>query len=185
MRLAILWCWCGLLAGCNGFALSRSAAAPRTAPLPVVMVGKNGVSRREVLGGGTDGLYKRFVKGGGGELTLFVIAGAIASYRGTKRGALFDELAALDGSDKNRGSGQHVPTVQISSSPQMGQVSVEVSAPANAPDRVDYVRGPNARTHHIRGPDACPGLLNRCGSRTPPLVRSSPGESIPRTNPLC
>ena len=25
------------------------------------MVGKNGVSRREVLGGGSDGLYKRFV----------------------------------------------------------------------------------------------------------------------------
>ena len=73
-----------------------------------------------------------------------------------------------------------MPTVQISSSPQMGQVSVEVSAPANAPDRVDYVRGPNARAHQIRGPDACPGLLNRCGSRTPPLVRSSLGESIPR-----
>lgn len=98
--------------------------------------GSQQVSRRDVLDG--NATYKRFVKAGGGEALLAVIAASVALYGGRVRNGLFNDLEQLEASVS---SSVPSPTVFMSTSAAMGQVIVELSAtvPESLQDRIDYI----------------------------------------------
>ena len=99
--------------------------------------GSSSATRREVVSG--DALYKSFVKSGGGEALLAVIAASIAAYGGTRRDALKDEVLSLDISSATSPT-PHIPSVVLSPSGANGRVGCEVTAPIVAlPDKVDYI----------------------------------------------
>ena len=115
-----------------------------------------------------------------GEALLAVIAGSIAYYGGSRRGLLFQDLAALDNdSSKNQGAVPHLPKVRVLPSGANGRVSVEVSASATSPDSIDYVWVKDAASGEILGgrafrPDDAPvlSILASPGQRLVPLVHS-------------
>jgi len=170
-----------LLRVCNGFVVSpyRVASSPSTSfRLPAVRAGREKMSRRDVVSGGS--WYKSFVNAGGGEALLFVIAGATALYGGSVRGSLFEDLKELESGGRNQGATSHVPTVRISPSGANGRVSVEISVSAvAAPDCIDYIWVRDEQTGEITGarsfrPSESPvlGLLATRGQHLRPLVHS-------------
>ena len=115
------------------------ASCARSEVLAMLAGRNNGgtATRREVVSG--DSLYKSFVKSGGGEALLAVIAASIAAYGGTRRDALKDEVLALDTSSTISAT-PHVPLVVLSPSGANRRVGCEVTAPIVAlPDKVDYI----------------------------------------------
>ena len=103
---------------------------------------KDYIGRREV----PDTLTKKFYKSGGGEALLGVIAAATATYGGSVRSRLFDELRELGGGIKNKGDSPHVPVVTLSPGRALGQVSVEITAPG---DGIDYIWATDADSGEI------------------------------------
>ena len=123
------------LAACDGLMLPT---APRASP--PTMAARKKPTRRQVINGeaASDSAYKSFVKGGGGEATIFVIAGAIAAFGGSVRGNLYDDLAELQTTSKSLDS-VAPPTVNLIPTVAAGKVTVEVVAPKVAGDYVDYM----------------------------------------------
>jgi hypothetical protein len=144
---------------------------------PAVCAGAKDLSRREVIS--ANSWYKSFVKAGGGEALLFVIAGATALYGGSVRGSLFDDLKELEAGGRNQGVA-HVPIVRISPSGANGRVRVEISASGvAAPDSIDCIWVRDERTGEIIGARSFRstespvlGLLAVRGQSLVPLVHS-------------
>jgi hypothetical protein len=119
----------------------HAACRPATAGAKLIMAAggnkQSSATRREVVSG--DSMYKSFVKGGGGEVLLGVIAASVAAYGGTRRDALKDEVAMLDASSAISAT-PHLPSVVLSPSGANGRVSCEITAPTvAAPDRIDFI----------------------------------------------
>jgi len=148
---------------------------------PVAMASGDRYSRREVVQG--DSFYKSFVKGGGGEALLGVIAAGLAFYGGTRRDSLFDDIAALDASAPSATT-PHSPLVTLTAVQANGRVKLEVAAPAIAgPDRVDSMWVKDAVTGEIiaaqqfqaAGPPPVLSILVENGRRIVPVVHCTEG----------
>ena len=115
----------------------------------------NAVSRREVLDGSSvtkqfyapDGFRSGLPPGWSPALVL-ALGSAAASYGGSRRSKLFDEMRELGGGAKNQGK-PHLPMVTLSPGRAPGQVAVEITAVASAPDAIDYIWATDADTGEI------------------------------------
>ena len=118
---------------------------------------KPAVSRRDVLSG--DSLTRQFydpdgfrsgLPPGWSPALVVALGSAAASYGGSKRSKFFAELRELAAAGvKNQGAVSHVPTVTLSAGRAPGQVSVEITALARAPDALDYIWAADADTGEI------------------------------------
>ena len=117
---------------------------------------KKSVSRREVLDGSSltkqfydpDGFRAGLPPGWSPALVL-AIGSAAASFGGSRRSKLFNELRELGGGIKNQGKPQHLPMVTLSPGRAPGQVAVEITALTSAPDAIDYIWASDADTGEI------------------------------------
>ena len=113
------------------------------------------VSRREVIDGSSvtkqfydpDGFRSGLPPGWSPALVL-VLGSAAASFGGSRRSKLFDEMRELGGGAKNQGK-PHLPMVTLSPGRAPGQVAVEITALASAPDAIDYIWATDADTGEI------------------------------------
>ena len=162
---------------------------PRASRICMMGAKRGGVSRREVLDGSS--ITKQFYDPDGWRAglppgwspALVLSLGAIAaSYGSSVRSKLFDELRELsDAGGKNQGQVPHTPTVTLSAGRKIGQVSVEVTAPAaSTPDAIDFIWLSDAATGEIFsgrkfGPKERPSLVIQvaAGRRIVPSVHST------------
>ena len=162
-------------------ATAGCATLPHTRLPPVVMAAR--YSRREVVKS-PDTFYKSFTKAGGGEALLGVIAGGLALYGGTRREALYAEIAALDASAP-KASVQHLPLVTLASASTPGKIKLEITAPDATAGEVDSMWLKDAGSNEIISArqfrsGAAPelSLLLDRGQRLIPVVHCSDGVTV-------
>ena len=162
MRLVATLALCGLPLAAHGFTGSAGNAHGnhRRATYAVTM---KGVNRRQVVTA-PDSAYKSFVKAGGGEALLGVIAAGTAFYGGTRRDGLYEEVAAMAAATR---STAFVPTTRTSAARVNGQIAVEVTASAASDDFIDYLWLADAESGDVvaaqkfkRSPSGMPPVLS-------------------------
>ncbi len=117
---------------------------------------KGAVRRREILDGSS--LTKQFydpdgwrskLPPGWSPLLVVTLGAAAASYGGSQRSRFYDELRVLSSGAKNQSQTSHSPMVTLAPGRASGQVSVEITAVATAPDTVDIIWATDADTGEI------------------------------------
>ena len=102
------------------------------------------VSRRELFD------VKGFYAAGGGEALLFVIAGSIAAYGGSRRKGFYEQIAALDAGGRNIGGSadQYLPTLSLAKpkSRTLGGIEVRMTWPATNGDYAEFAWLKDANT---------------------------------------